>query len=163
MDSLQSLKQKPKHFSFSFPSLIKLIVFQTRLSKGEDMITQLYGGILALIYLALSIETIRARRKHKVSLGYGPNDEVASIVSAHNNFASYTVILLFLLFLLETAEIVNPIILHALAIAFTTGRLLHYLAFRKNMRFKPRIAGMALTLMPLGFLGLLNMISFFLD
>lgn len=125
------------------------------------MITSLYAGILAVLYMLLSIETIRARRKHRISLGYGPNNEIASIVSAHSNFSSYVFILLFLTFLVETSGQFPSWAIHMIASIFTLGRLLHYAAFRsEQMNFKWRVLGMHLTLWPLVGLGVLNIYCF---
>ncbi|MEM7645538.1 MAG: MAPEG family protein [Pseudomonadota bacterium] len=127
------------------------------------MITSLYAGVLALIYFRLSIETIVARRSKKISLGLGNNQEIAAIVSAHGNFASYAVFLLFLLFLVEKSQRFPNWLIHGVALVFVTGRILHFMAFRsEKMNFKKRVLGMQMTLMPLIFLGILNIVAFFL-
>lgn len=121
------------------------------------MITSLYAGILAILFFKLSFDTINARRRHQISVGHGPNNEILEVVSAHANFSAYTVLLLFLVFLAEQSQVVPVIAIHILAGAFTLGRVLHYIAFtRDKMNFKFRILGMQLTLFPLVILGLLN-------
>lgn len=126
------------------------------------MITMLYAGILALIYFKLSLEVIKARRVHQVSLGYGPNNEIAQIVSAHGNFAAYIPLLLILAFLLEQSGAMPGYVIHILAGVFTLGRVLHFLAFAGDkMKFPFRILGMHMTLWPLVFLALLNIAVFF--
>lgn len=126
------------------------------------MITSLYAGILGILYFKISFDTIKARRKHQVSLGHGNNNEITSIASAHHNFASYTVLLLLMTFLLEQSQAVPSLVIHLVAIGFTIGRILHYLALSgSKMNFKFRVIGMQLTLFPLMVLSILNIYSFF--
>ena len=89
------------------------------------MVTSLYAGLLGLLFFKLSLDTIAQRRKHQISIGMGPNNEIAEIVSAHANFVAYAVFLLLLCYLLEQAHTVSIYVLHLLAAAFTIGRLLH--------------------------------------
>lgn len=125
------------------------------------MITSLYAGILGIIYYFISTDTIKARRKNKISVGSGKNNEILHLVSAHNNFASYIPLLLILLYLLEQQN-VYPWLLHLLAISFVAGRLFHYYAFKaEEMNFKGRVRGMVLTLFPLIILSVLNIFIFF--
>lgn len=58
------------------------------------MFTNLYIGLLTLLYFKISLETINARRSNKISVGAGDNNEIAGIVSAHSNFNSYVPIIL---------------------------------------------------------------------
>jgi uncharacterized membrane protein YecN with MAPEG domain len=114
------------------------------------MITGFYAGILGLLYFNMSLTTIKARRKHQVSLGPGQNDEIAPIVSAHGNFAAYVPLFLILLFIVETqGEWAIPLI-HILAVLFLIGRFLHFKALTaEKMNFKFRKVGMHLTFWPL--------------
>lgn len=113
------------------------------------MVTSLYLGILGLMYVYISIETIKARGANKVSLGPGQNNEILHLVSAHSNFASYTPFFLMALFMLEH-QTVSRYALHALALVFVLGRVLHFLTMRNQEKtFKYRKAGMMLTLWPL--------------
>ncbi len=113
------------------------------------MVTSLYLGILGLLYFWISIETIMARGKNKVSLGAGENNEIIHLVSAHGNFSSYVPFFLLALYLLEQ-QTVSAYAIHALAAVFVCGRVLHFLTMRnKEKTFKYRKAGMMLTLWPL--------------
>ena len=126
------------------------------------MITSLYAGFLALLLLLISMDTIKARRAHKISLGVGPNNEIATIVSAHANFISYVPILLLLLFFAENSSLISKYLIHALGIAIFLGRLLHFFAFRgTKMNFKRRVLGMHLTLWPLIILGFINIFIYY--
>jgi uncharacterized protein len=126
------------------------------------MITSLYAGFLGLILFLISMETIKARRAHKISIGVGPNNEIATVVSAHANFVAYVPLLLLLLFFAENSSLISNLIIHALGFAIFLGRLLHYFAFRgPKMNFKWRTLGMYLTLWPLIILGFINIFIYF--
>jgi uncharacterized protein len=113
------------------------------------MVTSLYLGVLGLLYFWISLETIMARGKNKVSLGAGENNEIIHLVSAHGNFSSYVPFFLLALYLLEQ-QTVSAYAIHALAVVFVIGRVLHFLTMRnKEKTFKYRRAGMMLTLWPL--------------
>ncbi len=125
------------------------------------MITSLYAGILGLLFLTMSIKTIGARRKHQVSLGPGPNNEIIHFVSAHDNFKAYAPLLLLLTFILEATQSISPVLIHLLACLFTIGRFLHYFGFKgEKMDFKKRVIGMHLTLWPLMLLAIANIFVF---
>jgi len=125
------------------------------------MITGLYAAILAFLYVRISLKVIGARRENKISLGAGAQGEISAIVSAHSNFAAYVPLLLLLTYFLEAGGHTSPYVLHLIAVAYTLGRVLHYLAFRgPTMKFRLRVAGMQLTLWPLIVLAALNVYGF---
>ena len=124
------------------------------------MITSLFASLLAFLYFKMSVDTIKARRKNKISLGNGTNNEIEKYVSAHSNFAAYTPILLILCFLMESSDQYDPAVVYILAALFTIGRTLHYLGLTsKKMNFKLRVSGMMLTLIPLNIMAILNIIA----
>jgi uncharacterized protein len=124
------------------------------------LITSLYSAILAMLYFYISLETIKARGREKVSLGPGGDNQILHLVSAHSNFASYVPIFLLMLFLLELQQI-NKYLLHGIAIVFLVGRVLHFLTMRdKERTFKKRKLGMQMTLWPLIVLACLNLFAF---
>lgn len=125
------------------------------------MITSLYAGLFGLLYIQITNNVISERRRHKVSVGYGKNNEISHIASAHANFSSFVPFALIMLYLIEQNLALPSIIIHILGFAVLLGRLLHYLAFKGEMNFKLRIAGMILTIFPLIILSLLNIYSFF--
>jgi len=81
------------------------------------MIVSFYAGLLALLYFKLSVDVIKARRLHKVSLGCGPNDEIAAVISAHANFAAYVPLLLLLLWMVETSTVFPSPLVHAIGMS----------------------------------------------
>jgi len=126
------------------------------------MITGLLTGLLGLIYFLISLDVIKARIKHQISLGYGKNNEIASIVSAHGNFISYTPFLLILLYFIEISGVFHWVVILIFGGSFFIGRVLHYLSFRsKKMNFKLRKLGMQLTLYPLLIMAICNIGIFF--
>ena len=125
------------------------------------MITSLYAGCLCLLYFKITLETISARKRNQVSLGYGTNSEIEAIVSAHANFNAYVPIFIILLFLLERSQTLPSLVINILGILFFVGRTLHFVAFRgSKMNFKMRVKGMHLTLWPMLGLALLNIFVF---
>ena len=114
------------------------------------MITGLYSGLLALLFFKISIDTIKARRSKRISIGSGTNNEISHLVSAHSNFAAYTPIFLILCFFVESSQLTPGMFIHATALIFLAGRIFHYLAFiQPEMNFKYRSLGMHMTLWPL--------------
>jgi hypothetical protein len=112
------------------------------------MVTIFYAGILGVLFFIISIETIKGRRKHLVSIGNGDNQELAQLAAAHSNFTAYAPFFLILLGLLEQYSGYHFAILHLFGGLFTLGRLLHFRAFNGKMNFKLRKLGMHLTLWP---------------
>ncbi|MDP1674532.1 MAG: MAPEG family protein [Burkholderiales bacterium] len=51
-------------------------------------ITPLYAAILGLIFVALSLQTIRLRRRHRVALGDGDHAPLRQAMRVHANFAA---------------------------------------------------------------------------
>jgi uncharacterized membrane protein YecN with MAPEG domain len=125
------------------------------------MITFFYASILGVLFFLISIETINARRRNKISLGVGADREIESIVSAHDNFSSYTPILVILLYGLEASKEFPIYIVHIFGVLIFLGRILHFNAFRKvKMDFKSRVRGMKLTLWSLLIMSFLNVYAY---
>lgn len=121
------------------------------------MYTSFYAGILGLLFLKISFETISARRSLGISLGAGEKNEIAYLVSAHSNFSSYTPFFVLLLFFAETIGAYPTILIHLVGVCFFTGRVIHFLTMRDGEKtFKKRKLGMILTLTPIIVLSLLN-------
>lgn len=108
-------------------------------------ITPLYAALLALIFVALSIRTIRLRRRYRVGVGDGNHAELQRAARVHANFAEYVPLALLLIYFAETGG-GSLLLIHSLAIALLCGRLLHAWGVsqvRENYRY--RTVGMALT------------------
>lgn len=120
------------------------------------MITSLLIGLLGLLYAKISIDTIVARGREKISLGPGMNNEIIHFVSAHSNFSSYAPLFILMFYLLEVQKF-NSIALYTFGFVFIIGRTLHYLSMKdKEKTFKKRKLAMQLTLWPIITLSVLN-------
>ncbi len=93
------------------------------------MVTGLYAGILALMYVGLSIYVIRFRLKYQVSIGDGGHEPLHKAMRAHGNFAEFVPLPLILMLILEMNSFnpfeEAPLYLHGLGILLVMGRLVH--------------------------------------
>lgn len=108
-------------------------------------VTPLYAAILGLVFVALSLQTIRLRRRHRVALGDGDQTPLRRAMRVHANFAEYVPLALLLMFFVERGG-GSALRMHILGVALLAGRLLHAWGVsqvRENFRY--RTAGMVLT------------------
>lgn len=108
-------------------------------------ITGLHAGLLALVYLALSLRVVRLRMALGQPTGDGGNAALARAVRAHGHFAEYVPLALLLLLLLEMAQ-VPAAVLHGYGLLLLASRLLHLiglLQWPEPVRW--RLAAMVLT------------------
>jgi uncharacterized membrane protein YecN with MAPEG domain len=117
------------------------------------MITSLYAGILALIYVVLSAFAIRARIRNRVLFGDGGNPEVARTIRIHGNFAEYAPLSLLLMGLYEM-QAGSLYVVHAIGCVLVVARILHIIGLRNDV-MPARVAGTALTLGLLAILGVM--------
>ncbi len=112
-------------------------------------IVSLYAALLALLFVALSVRTLRMRRRLRVAVGDGGSTEMLRAMRAHSNFAEYVPLSLLLFFLVEQGG-AGALLVHGLCLSLLIGRLSHaYGLSQVDERFQFRVAGMALTLTPL--------------
>ncbi len=105
----------------------------------------LYAALLALLFVALSIRTLRLRHSLKIGLGDAGNALMLRAVRVHANFAEYAPLGLLLVYLVEVQG-ASSMLVHALGVCLVLGRLSHAWGVsqaQENYRF--RVAGMALT------------------
>lgn len=88
-------------------------------------IVPLHAGLLALIFLGLSLRVVYLRRTLRVGLGSGGHESLNRAVRAHANFAEYVPLALVLLLGLEAGTALPAWALHALGLALMLGRVLH--------------------------------------
>jgi len=122
------------------------------------MITGLYAGILALMYIGLSAYVISKRLKHKISLGNGENEELIRAIRIHGNFSEFIPIALILMIICEINATqpfaIAPQFIHAFGIALVLGRILHAIGMTNiSLSLSARRAGMILTFLSLLGLG----------
>ena len=114
------------------------------------MITSFYAAILAMFFIAMSIQTLKLRRELKIAVGDNQDVQMLRQMRSHANFNEYVPISIVLIYFFELLQ--APVFLvHGLAIMLILGRALHAYGIqqtRENYRF--RIAGMALTFTSLG-------------
>ena len=102
----------------------------------------IYAALLAFFYVYLSARTIGVRRKAKISIGDGGDDEMLRAIRMHANFSEYAPITLILLAFVDLQG--GPIwLLHSLGVLFVIARLSHAYGIRSvQAPGKFRVAGM---------------------
>ena len=108
-------------------------------------ILPLYAALLVLLFVVLSIRTLRLRRTLKIGVGDGGNPQMLRAMRVHSNFAEYVPLALLMVYLVESRG-AYPVFVHALGLFLLAGRLSHAYGVsqaREDLRF--RVAGMALT------------------
>ena len=119
-------------------------------------ITSFYAGLLALLFLALSLNVVRGRFLHRVSVGDGGDRDLRKRMRVHANWAEYAPITLVLLLLAELQGY-PPFVLHLGGATLLAGRVLHAYGFGRTPQSVPlRRVGMILTAAALVGLALLN-------
>lgn len=125
------------------------------------MISGLYAGLLAILFVYLSIKVIKLRIKYQVGIGDGGHEDLALAIRVQGNFAEYIPIALILLAMAEIAG--APIaIVHGFGglIVLSRGMHAHGLARSKGAT-KTRKGGMLITFFSLIGLAVTN-IGFYL-
>lgn len=119
--------------------------------------TPLWASLLAVLYLGLAAQVIRARYRTKTALGSGGNPGLERAIRAHANFAEYVPLALILLTLAELQGAVAWL-LHLSGAVLLTGRALHgYGISRTDEVLALRSTGMALTFGALLVAAILNL------
>jgi hypothetical protein len=109
------------------------------------IITALYAALLGLVFVFLSMQTIRVRGQVKTGLGAGEHPRLLRAMRVHANFAEYTPLALIVIYFLEVQG-ANVWVVHALGLSLLLGRCLHAYGFgQENENFALRKAGMILT------------------
>jgi len=105
----------------------------------------IYAALLAVLFVYLSVRTIRARRSLGIGLGHAESPVMLRAIRVHANFAEYVPFALLLIFLVETAG-ANSWVVHALGASLLVARLSHaYGVSQQAENFKFRVFGMATT------------------
>lgn len=108
-------------------------------------ITGVYAAVLGLFYLALSVRTLRTRRKKQIAVGDGGNTDLLRAIRVHGNFAEYVPFALLLIALLEINGGSRQVI-HLLGLALVVGRVSHaYGVSQTKETFAFRVFGMGMT------------------
>ncbi|MDO9269717.1 MAG: MAPEG family protein [Methylobacter sp.] len=108
------------------------------------MITSIYASLSALLIVKLTLAVIKLRRKNRVSVGDGGNEELQLAIRAHSNAVEYIPVTLMLLLTLELNG-APKILIHILGAALLIGRILHAMGLPAK-DFKKRVLGMQITI-----------------
>ena len=113
-------------------------------------IIPLYAALLALLFIYLSAQTIKVRRRVRVAVGDGGNSEMLRAMRVHANFAEYVPLTLVLLGMLELQA--SPAwVLHALGVLLLVARCSHaYGVSQSDENFRFRVLGMMGTFSTMG-------------
>jgi len=87
-------------------------------------ITACYLAVLALLYVALSLQVIRLRRMNLAAFGDSGNAALRSAIRAHAHFAEYVPITTLMVGFLEASG-ASALRVHVLMGALVVARLLH--------------------------------------
>jgi hypothetical protein len=110
------------------------------------VVTPIYAGLLALLYVFLSFRVIRHRRGARINLGDGGNAEMQRRMRVHGNFAEYVPLALILMFLAEWLD-QSLWIIHVMGVLLLAGRSAHAVGVSRDPQIMPlRVAGMASTI-----------------
>ncbi len=120
------------------------------------MISAIYAVLSALLIIYLSFKVIKSRRKHRISVGDGGNEELQTAQGAQSNAIEYLPISLILLFYLEYNG-AGAWIIHLAGAALISGRIIHAHGLL-NGSMRRRVLGMQITIYVLIGLCLLNLV-----
>jgi uncharacterized protein len=113
--------------------------------KSIPTILPIYAALLAILFVVLSIRTIRQRRSLKIGLGDAGNKDMQRAMRVHANFAEYVPLCLLMIYLVEQSGVYAWFV-HALCAGLLIGRLSHaYGVSQQRENFKFRVTGMSLT------------------
>jgi uncharacterized protein len=118
-------------------------------------ITATYAALLALLFIGLSVRTLRLRRSLRIPVGDGNNPQLLRAMRVHANFSEYVPLALLVIYFCELATR-SVVVVHGLCLCLLVGRFIHALGVsqtRENYRY--RVAGMMLTFIALGVAALL--------
>ena len=88
------------------------------------MITGLYAALFAFMQIYLTMQVVKHRKKHEISLGHGDNDELTRHVRVHGNFVETIPMALFLMLILETGGL-DYWVIHVLGLGMLLSRIGH--------------------------------------
>jgi len=124
-------------------------------------IVSAYAALLALLFMALSIRTLRLRRQLRIAIGDAGNPAMLRAMRVHSNFAEYVPLSLLLVYFVEVQG-AQATLVHGLCLCLLIGRLAHAFGVSQpDENFSFRVTGMALTFTVLFFSSAWLLIAFF--
>ncbi|WDO00688.1 MAPEG family protein [Aeromonas allosaccharophila] len=107
-------------------------------------ILPVYAALLALLFVLLSIRTIRTRHSRKVALGHGDDPAMLRAMRVHANFAEYVPLALLFIYFVEASS-QTPWLVHLLGSGLLLGRVCHAFGMSSTPEnFRYRVVGMGL-------------------
>lgn len=111
------------------------------------MIIGYYAGLLALLFVFLTVRVGRARMLTKIGIGDGGDHVLQKAIRVHANFTEFVPLALLLLFMIEMQQS-SVMVLHLLGGLLFVGRVLHALGLSKTSKLSfGRCAGAGLTIL----------------
>ncbi|APG28778.1 glutathione metabolism protein [Syntrophotalea acetylenivorans] len=108
-------------------------------------VTPFYAALLVLVFLRLSMRTIKLRRQLKIAIGAGGNPTMHRAMRVHGNFAEYVPLSLLLIFLFELQG-AHFLLIHLFGACLLLGRLAHaHGVSREKEDYRYRVYGMLMT------------------
>ena len=109
-----------------------------------------YAAVFALFFIALSIRTLRLRRRLRIAIGDSGDERMLRAMRVHSNFAEYVPFTLLLVLLAETQG-ANLLLIHGVCLCLLVGRVSHAVGVSQtNEDYRYRVLGMALTFTAIG-------------
>lgn len=104
-----------------------------------------YAAIFTILFVVLSVRTLRLRRQLRIAIGDGGNETMLRAMRVHSNFAEYVPLSLLMIFLVEQ-QMAQPGLVHALCLFLLAGRIAHAVGVSRPAEdFRFRVFGMAMT------------------
>jgi len=108
-------------------------------------IVSFYAALLALLFVALSVRTLRLRHRLRIPIGDAGDRTMLRAMRVHSNFAEYVPLGILLLYFVET-DGAPAALIHGLCLCLLIGRTLHAVGVSQpDEDYRFRVAGMALT------------------
>jgi uncharacterized membrane protein YecN with MAPEG domain len=109
-------------------------------------VTASYAALFGLLFVGLSVRTLRLRGKLGIAIGDAGNQQMLRVIRVHSNFAEYVPLALLLIYFTEVQG-ASARFIHGVCLCLLAGRLLHaYGVSQVNEQLGFRVVGMAMTL-----------------
>jgi len=123
-------------------------------------ITPFYIGLFLFFGIYLSMRVIKLRRKYKIGVGNGGNEDLARAVRVHGNFIEQVPLTLIGLAMIEAQQL-HFVFVHLLGILLFFARIMHARGLTESAgKTKGRFIGMATTFMVQAIIGLALVLNF---
>lgn len=121
------------------------------------MVTYIYIGIMALIFVGLSFNVILRRVKNKTLFGDSGDQNLLHAVRVHGNFAEYVPFILLMMFLYESTG-GSRYLIHTYGILLIASRALHAWGLMYN-KVPGRLAGTVIVMLLMVMLGIMLIVK----